>query len=190
MNVKKSFFKLLFWAIIFLFAGGRSTAQKSGDSLNACWLVTHTVGEIFIQKNAKRIISGEDNCVLAFFEKMVDSSFTKDGRKYLLILMSIAKVSDGYVSEDFDEIAARLFNKNFDRLFPLIYKDKDKFDDRFVRYIIEGMGIRIADSQDKSAEKKRISDLLDKEERSLRMTDSQKEYTENLRNRIFAYQDK
>jgi len=161
------------------------------DSLNACWLVTHPVDGAFVQKNAKRIISeGQDNCVLAFLDKMVDSSFTKDGRKYLLILMSIAKVSDGYVSEDFDEIAARLFDKNFDRLFPLIYKDKGTLDDRFVNYIIEGMGIRIADSQDKSTEKKRIGDLLDKEERSLRMTDSQKEYTENLRERIFAFQDK
>lgn len=165
--------------------------DQVGDSLNACWLVTHPVDGAFIQKNAKRIITeAQDNCVLVFLDKMVDSSFRKDGQKYLLILMSIAKVSDGYVAEEFDAIAARLFNKNFDRLFPLIYKDKSTFDDPFVKFIIEGMGISIADSGDKIVEKKRIGDFLDKEERSLRMTDSQKEYTENLRLRIFAYRDK
>jgi hypothetical protein len=183
--------KRIVTAFIFIVIWSSARTQTINDSLDACWLVTHNVDASFIQKNAKRIVShGKDNCVMAFIDKIVNGTFKGNGREYFYVLASICKVSDGYVTDYLDDAGVKLFNKNFDNLFRFMYRKNSMFDTPLEKMIVEGMGIRIADSKDKESTKKNIGDFIEEKKKGLRMTSNQNDYINGLKKKIFDFSDR
>ena len=180
----------LLGVLIPLFLVSSVDGQRKTDSLNACWLITHTVSHQFIIKNARKIVSdGDENCVIAFLDKLTDSSFGRNYTIYFETLSAVQQVSDGFISEYFNEIGARLFHKNFDKLFNFMYKKQSRFDSPIEKVIIEAVGDEIADSENHHNEKLKINEFLGLKKKQMTLSPDQSAYLDRLKDEIFKFSE-
>jgi len=140
----------------------------------------------YIQKHVKTIITkSKDDCVISLINKLIDSCNNKNGINYLQTISEISKISDGYVSEYFDEVGSKLFYTCFDKLFPLIYTKNSQFNNPLEKIIIQSIGSEISDAKNPQQEKKKIETFV--MQKSLKFGTEKRRYLTNLVNKIYEF---
>jgi hypothetical protein len=160
------------------------------DKLNACWWATHPIDFALLQSNARSILTkSKDGCVIALLDKLVDSSGKKDGQRYVKTLGDIRKVSDGYVSDYFDEVGSKLFYNSFSNLFSELYGRGGKVNDYLEKIVVESLGVRIADAENKNNEKKKLEAFIAQKKSLLKLSVNEKKYLDVLKQKIYAFSE-
>src|SRR4051812_43796626 len=62
-----------------------------------------------INGHARQFLNGNDSCVLGYIDTLAGSFIADTSRVAIVILDSLAEVSDGYVSEDLCNVNVKLF---------------------------------------------------------------------------------
>lgn len=78
----------------------------------------------------RKSMSENDTCILSFIEYCKDSFIKTNKRKYLEIIDSCWKHSDGYVSDLIAEVSTDLFDEKFEGWFKYVYENRNDTDNR------------------------------------------------------------
>jgi hypothetical protein len=96
--------------------------------------------------------------------------------KYLVALDSLCKVSDGWVSEEFDEISLQLFQRNFYSLFRYIYDKRDTLNNCLRGGIIMGYSYQLSATNDIQTEYMEIDGFINEQIRKNKLNSEEQKF--------------
>ena len=141
---------------------GNHTKTVQPNKIDICDLSKDvTIYGGYITANAKEIVKDKkDSCVLRVLDSLAYYVKQQNSKQCLGLLNDLCNVSDGYVSEAYDEMLASLFETNIHLLVNFIVDEKSE---NFNLFLIEGLKYKIQAGTDYEQNKKRILGLIEKE---------------------------
>jgi hypothetical protein len=115
----------------------------------------------FICVNAAPIIrSSQEDCTLLLIDSLVNYANYSNDTKSLIALDSLAKYSDGYISEAFDDKVTEIFYNNFNGLIKHLFNNPKN---HLREYLIAGLSMDVNMSENKQKEKRDIESYINKQ---------------------------
>lgn len=115
-----------------------------------------------ILKNPKKLISMNDSCriqVIYIHKKYILEN--KNNELGYHSLNSILEHSDGYLTEEILYLIIVLFEKDYVNFSTFLFKHKKKGKSEIENLFMDGICVKIIDSNDKTFEMKKITDYID-----------------------------
>lgn len=133
--------------------------KQMSDNKNICEISKNVRSNYsLISKNAKEIVlTKEENCLLMIMDSLVSISIASNKKQALIALDSIAKYSDGYVSEHFVSIVPEMFYGNFRFFTEYLYNNQNNY---LQPFLIDGLGMEISMSEDRKWRMKKIEEFV------------------------------
>ena len=135
--------------------------NQPSKSLDACKIVKSRLDVLIIKANAKRLLKGKDECVLALIDSMYDNFIRSDNLKYLEALEAFYNESDGYVTEYLLEIGTKLFYKKLKLI--ATYLNRQKSTKGLEKLIVESMSSELSNADDVDKSREAIKKFIDKQ---------------------------
>ena len=168
--------------LIFIFAllPNLVFAQNRTKGPNACDLIKRPVDCGIIEKNVKKLLQGDDNCVLALIDS-VWADFVRTGdTRYLVAIDTIASNSDGYVAEYLLDIGVTLFYKRLPNLARYLVGRDSKNPGAIERVIVESMSMYLGTTNSLDKRREKIKNHVDQQRAEKKISDQEYTYLENL----------
>ncbi|EQB63652.1 MAG: hypothetical protein RBG1_1C00001G1231 [candidate division Zixibacteria bacterium RBG-1] len=159
-------------------------SDKKMQKIDACEILKNIDGNLdVIERNADKIILGNDNCVLDLLDSLTYKFVNNNEMKYIEALDSICQVADGYVGEAYWDIGREIFHKNFKGYFKYLYDHRSK-NDCMEKRLIDGVSFEIHMAEDRENAKQEIDAFLRNKIIELKLTESEIEYLKKLQARF------
>jgi len=154
--------------------------QKRTTGPTACDLIKRPVDCGVIEKNVKKLLQGDDDCVLALIDSVCGDFVSTGDRRYLVTIDTIAANSDGYVAEDLLDIGVTLFYKRLPELARYLVGRDLKNPGDIERVIVESMSMYLATTNSPDKRREKIRNHVDQQRGGKKITDQEYSYLENL----------
>lgn len=149
------------------------TAVKNGRAISVCMIAKNFENELeLVKTHAKEIlITEEEECLFSLMDSLKICSILKGNQKYLVVLDSLAKYSDGYVSEYFAELIPDIFYENFDLLIDYLLRNERS---EIKQYLIDGLSLEAGMSKDRAKEQNKIEAFVKVKMEKRKFSEAQK----------------
>ena len=139
------------------------------DTLACAVLRDWPASQTSIPGNARRIVQGEDTCVLQLIDTVV--ALARNGRLGMVYLDTISTVSDGYVSEDLQAIMGPFFHDAGRSLIEYLASSPKS---KVMRWLLVlSLRDELADSDDRNKADKGLELLIRNESAGLTLNEQQ-----------------
>jgi hypothetical protein len=174
--------RIIFFLIIF--PTGFASAQKGGHVQNVCNVIKRPIDCSMVEQNAKQLLLGNDNCVIALIDSLYTNIIRTSNKEYLVALDSIVVHSDGYVSDYLEEIGVKLFYNKLPTLAHYLMGHDGKKRQAFERLIIESMSSELSDTGEPGKKRKKIAEFVEKKKRESKINEDEYKYIQTLMKRF------
>jgi hypothetical protein len=147
-----------------LLLSNTAVAQKNINKTDPCYLLKRPLDCAIIEHNARKILVGQDDCVLALIDSVYSNLTRTKGVNFLIALDSIAKNSDGYVSDYLMEIGVKLFYQDLSLVANYLCKRRTS-SPAIERLIIESMSSYLSGTKERDKKQQKIIEFVDREKK-------------------------
>jgi hypothetical protein len=159
-------------------------AQKKPSGQNACELIKGPLDCSIVEKNVRKLLQGDDNCVLALIDSVCSDIIRTGDRTFLVTLDTIATNSDGYVAEYLLDIGVKLFYEKLPLLTHYLIGRDLKKPGAIERLMVESMSMYLTTSNAPDKKREKIKSFVEQQRIEKKISDQEYAYLENLMKRF------
>jgi hypothetical protein len=151
---------------------------------NVCDIIKRPLNCSVVEKNVKKLLQGDDDCVLALINSVCSDIIRTGDRRFFVTLDSIATNSDGYVAEYLLDIGVEIFYKKLPLLTQYLIGRDLKKPGAIERLIVESLSMYLTTSNAPDKKREKLKSFVGQQRTEKRISDQEYVYLENLMKRF------
>ena len=163
MNLRTTSLFIMLIINIFNIAQGQSNKSHKNKLIgkSVCEISKNVTTNLdYICRNAKLITHiSEENCLLKLIDSLETLSIQAHDVKAFTTLDSLAKYSDGYVSDCLDDDIPKIFYYNFNGLINYLYSNPDNY---LRDLLVDGLSLKVSMEGDRAGQMNEIKLFKDR----------------------------